>query len=216
MSGSTVIKGDFSPEYLDWRRLRSELEKSGGDPYGVIVRLGELLESQGWESLTDKRGAPFLSFSDFVRDPDRGLGMDPNELVKLIDVQGETERRAMVTGNENLTGLFERVRGQVGAAVKGDIAPSPKRGGVGRGRELDRSNYDLNHQSADGVLARLKRDDPDLAQAVIDGKTTATAAARKAGYQTPVIRLGKVTTVAKRIREHYSPEEIQELIRALQ
>lgn len=42
-----------------------------------------------------------------------------------------------------------------------------------------------------------------------------TEAVDKAGYQTPVIRLGKITTVARKLREHYTPEEISELIEHL-
>lgn len=217
MIRTTTVNSDFSPEYLEWRKLRAELGKSGGDPFGVVVRLDDLLENRGWESLTDQQGAPFLSFSDFVRDHNRGLGMDPDELIKLIEVEGETERNAESTRDTKIAELFERVRRNVRAAVKGDLAPAAKHGEIGRGRALDNSNCSLppHNESADGILRRLKRDHPDLAQEVIDGTTTATAAARKAGYQTPVIRLGKITTVARKLREHYTPEEITELINHL-
>lgn len=68
---------------------------------------------------------------------------------------------------------------------------------------------------ADSLLARLKRDRPDLAQQVIDGELSATKAAREAGIITPTVRLGKPTTVAAKLRDHYSREDLAELARQL-
>lgn len=77
------------------------------------------------------------------------------------------------------------MRGQVRAAVKGDIAPVGKNGGDRKSVLVTKTDpapdtserpYD---QSADGILRRLKRDHPNLAQEVINGDTTATAAASR-------------------------------------
>lgn len=215
----SVVKGDFSDEYLDWRKLRNELETSGGDPYGVIVRLGAVLKHRIWEQLTDKKGNTFSSFSQFVRDPDKGLGMATDELLKLVDVQGETERRAIVSKDAERVELFTRVREQVRRAVQGDLPASHKHGTNQHsddGEEgEDNSNCTPHNYSSSGLLSRLKRDHPDLAQQVIDGNISATKAAREAGIITPTVRLGKPATVAAKLRDHYSKEDLAELARLI-
>jgi hypothetical protein len=47
--------------------------------------------------------------------------------------------------------------------------------------------------------SRLKRDDPDLADAVVRGDVTADAAARQKGWRPPRIELRDPTVVAARI-----------------
>lgn len=210
----SVVKGDFSDEYLDWRKLRNELETSGGDPYGVIVRLDAVLEHRIWEQLTDKKGNTFSSFSQFVRDPDKGLGMATDELLKLVDVQGETERRAIVSKDAEQVELFTRVRDLVRRAIKDDLPASGRRGGdMSKVSNSPSSSGDRNR--ADSLLARLKRDHPHLAQQVIDGELSATKAAREAGIITPTVRLGKPATVAAKLRDHYSKEDLAELARLI-
>lgn len=210
----SVVKGDFSDEYLDWRKLRNELETSGGDPYGVIVRLDGVIKHRAWEQLTDKKGNAFSSFSQFVRDPDKGLGMATDELLKLVDVQGETERRAIVSKDVEQVELFARVRSLVRCAVRGDLPASGKVGRPTKEQEKN-SNCSLHNYSSSGLLARLKRDHPDLAQQVIDGELTATKAAREAGIITPTVRLGKPATVAAKLRDHYNKDDLAELARLL-
>ena len=208
----SVVKGDFSNEYLDWRKLRNELETSGGDPYGVIVRLDAVLEHRIWEQLADKKGNAFSSFSQFVRDPDKGLGMATDELLKLVDVQGETERRAIVSKDVERVELFTRVRGLVRRAIKDDL---PETGRHGGDRSKKGNHSCTPNMNADGMLARLKRDRPDLAQRVIGGELSATKAAQIAGFRTPVVRLGKPATVAAKLRDHYSREDLAELARLI-
>lgn len=212
----SVVKGDFSDEYLDWRKLRNELETSGGDPYGVIVRLDAVLEHRIWEQLADKKGNAFSSFSQFVRDPDKGLGMATDELLKLVDVQGETERRALVSKDTEHAELFTRVREQVRCAVQGDLPATRDKAGRPPEDERIRGNRELiHHSNADGMLSRLKRDRPELAQRVIEGEISATRAAQIAGFRTPVVRLGKPATVAAKLRDHYSREDLAELARLI-
>lgn len=208
----SVVKGDFSDEYLDWRKLRNELETSGGDPYGVIVRLDTVLKHRIWEQLTDKKGNTFSSFSQFVCDPDKGLGMATDELLKLVDVQGETERRAILKKDAEQVELFTRVRDLVRRAIKDDLPETGRHGGD-RSKKGNHSCYP--NMNADGMLSRLKRDRPELAQRVIEGEISATKAAQIAGFRTPVVRLGKPATVAAKLRDHYSREDLAELARLI-
>ena len=70
-------------------------------------------------------------------------------------------------------------------------------------------------RDAGAILARLKRDHPDLAQQVINGDISATKAAREAGIITPTVRLGKPGTVAAKLRDHYNVEDLAELAQQL-
>ena len=68
---------------------------------------------------------------------------------------------------------------------------------------------------SDGILARLKRDDPDTAQKVITGELSANAAAHAKGWRKPRIVLSSPESVATRIRDHFTPDEIESLITLL-
>ena len=69
---------------------------------------------------------------------------------------------------------------------------------------------------ADGILARLKRDDPDMAQQVVNGELSANAAARIKGWRKPRILVTSPTSVAHRLREHFTADELADLIKELQ
>lgn len=200
---------DFPDEYLQWRRLRRTVEASGGDPFGVFVELSKVLEGNPplWQTLKRDDGAHFETFTEFVQDYSKGLGMSTDELKKLLAVKGRTEARGHLTVNP---GLFEKVRKSVEKLLKLDVAASADHGANQHTPE-DYGNHTASQHSEVGTLRRLKRDHPHVAQRVIAGELSATAAAREVGYRTPVVRLGKVETVAKRIRDHYTPEEIAQL-----
>lgn len=82
----------FSDEYLDWRRLRTALESDGGDPAGVVLWLSKVIEGDRWTTLRRETGQPFSDFSEFVRDRSKGLDMEPDDLLLLIQVRGRCER----------------------------------------------------------------------------------------------------------------------------
>lgn len=67
----------------------------------------------------------------------------------------------------------------------------------------------------DGILARLKRDHPDLAQQVIDGELSANAAAQQLGWRKPRVLLTSPEQVAAKLRDHYNVEDLAELAQQL-
>jgi hypothetical protein len=75
----------------------------------------------------------------------------------------------------------------------------------------------IDCNTADRVVQRLKRDNPQLAQQVINGTTTAHAAAIKAGHRKKRITMqpDDPHRMARAIRNGSTPETIQELIRLL-
>lgn len=78
-------------------------------------------------------------------------------------------------------------------------------------------NTNPSTDTADHVVQRLKRDNPQLAQQVINGTTTANAAAIKAGHRKKRITMqpDDPRRMARAIRNGSTPETIQELIRLL-
>lgn len=180
--------------------LSVEVEKGGNNSKSITTLMRQVLDDGHWHEYRSTATGVVRTHGSFREFIERGLG------IKRIDL--------LVSWIEPVD---KDVAGRLRKAWKEDIAPSPKHGEIGRGRGIDMSNSPLSSdpRSADGILRRLKRDHPELAQEVIDGDTTATAAARKAGYQTPVIRLGRITTVARKLRDHYTQNEITELINHL-
>lgn len=65
------------------------------------------------------------------------------------------------------------------------------------------------------VVARLKRDDPELAERVVNGEISPNAASREKGWRKPRVLLANPETVAKRIRETFTAEQIARLIALL-
>jgi hypothetical protein len=78
-------------------------------------------------------------------------------------------------------------------------------------------NTNSTANASDHVVQRLKRDNPQLAQQVINGTTTAHAAAIKAGHRKKRITMqpDDPHRMARAIRNGSTPETIQELIRLL-
>ena len=205
MSKKTTV--DFPDEYLQWRRLRRTVEASGGDPFGVFVELSKVIDGDPplWQTLKRDDGEHFETFTEFVQDYSKGLGMSTDELKKLLAVKGRTEARGHLTVNP---GLFEKVRNDV-AGLLGEDVPAERP--VGRPPQSKGATPTFEQKGADGILARLKRDDPDMARRVIDGELTANAAAREKGWRKPRVLLTNPQSVAKRIREHFTNEEIAQL-----
>nr|WLJ25508.1 MAG: hypothetical protein [Corynebacterium phage HS01] len=117
---------------------------------------------------------------------------------------------------DTLVGLVESVDTRVAENAKRLwLGETPTANGVGRpsgngGVTTIKEKNDTNH-----ILARLKRDHPDLAQQVIDGELTANAAARQLGWRKPRVLLTSPQQVAAKLRDHYSREDLAELARLI-
>ena len=204
MSKKSVV--DFPEEYLQWRRLRRTVEASGGDPFGVFVELSKVIEGDPplWQTLKRDDGTNFETFTDFVQDYSKGLGMSTDELKKLLAVKGRTEARGHLTVNP---GLFDEVRSKVARLLGEDVPVATSlTGAAAKGSATPVRNHD-----ADSILSRLKRDDPGMARQVIAGELSANAAARAKGWRKPRVLLTSPEAVAKRIRDHFTNEEIAQL-----
>jgi hypothetical protein len=67
--------------------------------------------------------------------------------------------------------------------------------------------------SAVKLVARLKRDDPELAERVVKGELTANAAARQKGWRKPRILVSSPERTAESLRKHMPAEARQALAR---
>ena len=76
-------------------------------------------------------------------------------------------------------GLFDEVRSKV-ARLLGEDVPVANANGRPKGN-MSATHVRQDEKTADSILARLKRDDPDMARRVIAGELSANAAAIEAG-----------------------------------
>ena len=179
--------------------LLQEYVASGADDLDMVTRLvGKVIESGAWREFTTPNGFPVRhrTFHDFVT-ADRwdGLGTSRDALVGWVREQ-----------DPDVASAVERAwREEVPAALKSAGRPS------GNGSATTNSGQSITGKTADGILARLKRDDPETAQKVINGELTANAAARSKGWRKPRILLTSPEAIANGLRKHLTADELNEL-----
>lgn len=191
-------------------RAGEALHRDGGSPAGALELLAALVEDRTWERLKDAKGRSFKGrFRAFVETrPPFGLGYDPDQLPKLLELRHPHESVPDVTFR------MAAMRKQVKALLLAEIpSAAPHGDGPGRGH-TEKRLYDTNSfpppssrpDSAEHVIARLKRDDPELAEKVVKGELTPNAAAREKGWRKPRIILSTPERVAESIRK-FMPRE---------
>ena len=163
---------------------------------GLVRRL---LDEGAWQEFItpDGRVHRFERLRDFIKaPPPRGLDGREAQLVALCGSDQELVRR-----------LTSKLREEVPAARE-----------VGRpsdGGNVRATNIPGRSDTADHTVARLKRDDPDLADRVIRGEISADAAAREKGWRKPRIVLTSPEAVAMRIRQHFTADQVARLVALL-
>ena len=156
----------------------------------LILRV---IETEAWRERYDakcREMVAFDSFSEFVSaDPTGGLGTSADRIKRLVE------------GTD--------AEGPVGRMLKGEIEPARPP----RLRDSERTT--LRTETADRHLARLKRDDPALAQQVVNGDMSAYAAARAKGWKPPRIQVTTPQRTAGHLRKHMTADQLAELARLL-
>jgi len=212
------ISGEFTEEERLHTALAATLRSNGASPEAATALLGKVARERTWEHLPRYlEGEPagrFCSFTDYAQSPtgQGGLGLTAEDIRTLMSIRTEVERRP---GHSARAQELIDYRSEVLASLAEDIKPAAKHGEVGRGRNrvcATNSNGPMTH---DGIVARLKRDDPQLAESVVRGEVTANAAARSKGWRHPRVELRNPRTVAERIKSAFTPEQIAQLISAL-
>lgn len=193
---------DWSPRRVDTpgqvvAELKYMLNRGRNESDSIAALLKRIIDGQIWRGYASETTGiqkKYPSFRQFVTDDLK---------IKKIDT---------------LVGLVESVDAKVAESAKKlwleEIPASHKHGTNQHSEGEDNGNHCPN-MNAPGLLARLKRDHPHLAQQVIDGELSATKAAQIAGFRTPTVRLGKPATVAAKLRDHYNEEDLAELARLI-
>lgn len=160
----------------------------------------DVIEGGWWSGFTDELGmrVEHPSFQSFVTTPRwRGLGVSRDALVGWVREH-----------DADAAGLIEKTWNKEVPAAKSEKGRTPGNAGGTR--------ISTHEKTADSILARLKRDDPDMAQQVVNGELSANAAARIKGWRKPRILVTSPTSVAHRLREHFTADELADLIKELQ
>jgi hypothetical protein len=201
--------GEFTEEQIRVQRAGEALHRDGASPAGALELLAAITEERTWEHVTDPGGRSFKGrFRAFVeaRSP-FGLGYDPDQLPKLLELRHPHE------SVPNIAFRMATMREQVRTLLLEEIPVAlPHGDGPGRGhtKRLDDTNSFVapsrRANSADYISARLKRDDPALAERVIRGEVTPNAAAREKGWRKPRIILSSPERIAASLRR-YMPRD---------
>ena len=91
------------------------------------------------------------------------------------------------TSVENLWEIAKGDRELTKELQKAGLPDLAKNGAIGNGRSVDNVKATQGGNSETYIIRRLKRDHPDLAELVLDGKETARAAGIAAGFIKPTI-----------------------------
>jgi hypothetical protein len=113
-------------------------------------------------------------FTKFVTTPPSlGMGMDPTRLIGMITAFGRDDLR-------------ERVE----SLLRADIPPASAHGEIGNGRSRESDTHPTSKDRDNAaIVARLKRDNPEIAADVINGTITPNAAAIATGIRHPYARI---------------------------
>ncbi len=192
---------EVSYQFSESRRLLSLLGEAassdGANPKSFALLLRRIDETQAFVD------EGFRSFHAYLTTPTpRGLGMTENQFLRIADLGGEGKRaRWLLYGHDD------------------EELQLPKLGKIGRGRgRVDNINSNGGGTGESYTIRRLKRDRPDLAEAVLNGQLSANAAAIQAGFRRRKISVpvDSAEDLAANLARHLDPEQIAQLIRHLE
>lgn len=177
-----------------WRENQEVFRAASGSADQLVPALEQIVESGHWREFEHPmRGLQrFERFSDYCS---TFLRLDPKAVETLLDAS-----------------MFKAAAGEVRRMLREDVQPvaanrwSGSVGGANSSQEND----------ATYVLARLKRDRPDLAAEVIAGTLTANAAAVDAGirHRYARIRTDDLDQAVAVLCRHYDPQQIRSALEA--
>lgn len=189
-----------------WTVVREVVSSTaaGADVMSALPGLVErLLDEEAWREFN----APppvgrvvHTSFRAFVEaKPPGGLGSRLGQL------------KALCGSRQDLAERVQRMFDE-------EIRPATTHGGDRRSGAIQVDPVNLKTQggnSREYVIARLERDDPQLAQQVKRGEITATAASRAKGWKKPQITVSTPERIARALRQHLSEDDLAQLVELL-
>lgn len=181
-----------------WTVVREVISSTdtGAQVMGALPGLvRRLLNEEAWRDFTtpDGREVRYDRFTAFVEAmPPRGLGGRVSQLIALCGTDGE-------------------LGAQVRELALADIPAAAHRGA----NQHSGVSGTQSSRDAGSITARLKRDDPELAARVMRREITPNAAAQTKGWRKPRVLVTSPESVARKLREHFTAEQLAELIRLL-
>lgn len=203
---------ELTEEQRRVHRAGEALHRDGASPAGALDLLAALVEDRTWERVADVRGTSFAGrFRDFVQaKPPYGLGYDPEQLPKILTLRHPHESVDRVA--DRMAAMREAVR----ALLLAEVPSAAAHGEIGRGANRVRGTHSIgNADRVERVVARLKRDAPDVAERVVAGDLSPNAAAREMGWRRPRIVVSTPERVAEALRRTMPPEDLARLIALL-
>lgn len=159
----------------------------------------KVIETEAWRERYDTKAREVVKFESFgafvVAEPTAGLGA-PVDLIRRIVAGTEAER-------------------EVGKKLNEEVRAAGGHGGDRRSTGFQGGGTTLKKGTAEHHIARLKRDDPELAERVVEGEVSADAAAKAKGWRKPRIVLTTPQRIATHLRKHLSSDQLSELARLL-
>lgn len=169
-----------SPEETLRERLWAEARQDGGNPGELLLLLARVVRERIWEGLRDRAGQP-LTFRALVAEPHPvGIGLPERDVLALVALHHRHE-----AGDPALRDELEQMRREVRRLLLEPLAPhgGARRAGVRRDADRGMGDRAGGGTGRDYLLRRLRRDRPDLAEAVLEGRASAHAAAVEAGIR---------------------------------
>ena len=201
----------------DWRDLLiSELRRTGGDPRQLFELLEAIVNERAWENLLDTDGQPVGSLRRLIEAPPPiGSGQKVDKVLKLLDVEHRYEREDN-DWHQRMTVLRDAIRRELGE----ELGPLRETAGKPSNSDMSELKSDISKiggNSANYLLARLKRDAPNIARQVIDGEITAAEGARRAGFKprTATIYPDDLERTVKVLQKVFDRDDLYTLVKAL-
>lgn len=216
MTARVVRGGELTPEQRRVHRVEHILRRDGGSPGSALEGLASIVEDGTWRKVPSgpDRPEPFTSFRRFVEaNPPFGLGYSIKQLRALLQLEHPGE------GSAEIRERMDAMRAEVARLIADDVPAAREHRGqtVAESNSRDGATNSTVTRSnhAEYVVSRLKRDDPALAERVVNGEITANAAARQKGWRKPRVVLTSPESIARALRKHLGPDDLAALIQHL-
>lgn len=174
-----------------WRSNQRVYEAASGSANELVPALEEIITSGDWREFVHPMRGP-QRFNTFAAYCSEFLGLSAEAVEALLDKTN-----------------FKAAAREVRRMLAEDVQPVA---GVGRPSAGNVRDTNITERQDDStyVLARLKRDDPALAQEVIEGAISANAAAIRAGIRHRYVRVrpDDVDQAVSVLLKHYSPDDV--------
>jgi hypothetical protein len=210
---STALSESERLRELLWQSIQSP----GLNPATTFLLLATLLEREFPVEASEDLEAKGAAFRRLVESPheDGGLNLPADRLMRVLaDFKHPQEIEPQ--RDQQMVERMAWMRSRVGQLLKGEIEPAAEHG---TNRHTSRHSTTVSRPGRDtagALVAKLKRDDPALAERVVNGEMSAYAAARSKGWRPPRIQVTTPERTAIQLRKHLPPEQLTELRRLLE